>query len=42
LPAPAAPQTSTPETSEAEIAASMARISPERPINGHDKRTQRA
>ena len=28
-----------PATSEAEMAASMDRISPERPINGHDNRT---
>ena len=39
FPTPAAPQTTIPETSEAEMAASMVRISSERPINGHDKRT---
>ena len=42
LPTPAAPQTTIPETSEAEMAASIVRISSERPINGHDKRTPEA
>ena len=42
FPTPDAPQMRTPATSEAEIAASMVRISSERPINGHDNRTQRA
>ena len=42
LPTPAAPQTTIPETSEAKMAASIARISSERPINGHDNRTPKA
>jgi hypothetical protein len=42
LPTPAAPQIAIPETSEAEMAASMARISSERPVNGHDKPTPEA
>ena len=40
FPTPSAPQTSTPETSGAARAASMVRVSSERPINGHDNRTQ--
>jgi hypothetical protein len=42
FPTPAAPQTTIPETSEATMAASMVRISSERPINGHDKRIPKA
>jgi hypothetical protein len=38
----AAPLTTIPETPEAKIAASMRRISFERPINGHDTRTHRS
>jgi hypothetical protein len=41
LPTPAAPKTSTPETPEAEMAASMVRISSVRPINGHNNLTHR-
>ena len=40
FPTPAAPQTTIPPTSGAEIAASMARISALRPVSGHDRRTQ--
>ena len=39
LPTPSAPHTRMPETVEAEMAVSMDRSSPERPINGHDNRT---
>ena len=42
LPTPAAPQTTTPDTSEAEMAAWIARISSERPINGHGMRIPKA
>jgi hypothetical protein len=42
LPTPAGPRTTIPETSGAKMAASIARISSERPVNGHDKRTPRA
>ena len=39
LPTPATPETTTPEPSDASIAASIVRNCSERPINGHDKRT---
>jgi len=42
FPTPSAPQTRMPGTSEAEMAASMVRISSERPINGQDKRTYKS
>src|SRR6476659_5918122 len=42
FPTPSAPQRRMPGTSEAEIAASMVRISSERPINGQDKRTYKS
>ena len=42
FPTPAAPLTRIPATSGAEMAASMAAISSERPTNGHDKRTNGA
>jgi hypothetical protein len=41
FPTPAAPQITIPETSEAKMAASTARISSERPVNGHDRPTQK-
>ena len=42
LPTPAAPQTTIPDESESEIAASMSRCSFERPVNGHVNRTHTA
>ena len=39
FPTPAAPQMTIPERSEADIAASMSRISSERPVSGHVKST---
>ncbi|MDT5186318.1 MAG: hypothetical protein QOI29_4476, partial [Mycobacterium sp.] len=42
FPTPAAPQIRMPEASEAEMAASIVRISSERPINGNDKRTSKS
>ena len=42
LPTPAAPLTTIPEASEAKMAAPIAPISSERPINGQDKRTSKA
>ena len=42
FPTPAAPRTTMPETSEAEMAASIAPISTERPVNGHVNCTPRA
>jgi hypothetical protein len=42
FPTPAVPPTTIPETCAAKMAASMAPISPERPVNGHDKRTPKA
>src|SRR5277367_6729955 len=42
LPTPAAPYTTIPEASEAKMAASIAPISSERPINGHAKRTSKS
>jgi len=42
LPTPAAPETTIPAASGAERADSIALVSCERPVNGHDKRTLRA
>jgi hypothetical protein len=42
LPTPAAPWTTMPGAFEAEMAASIAPVSVERPVNGHDKRTPKA
>jgi hypothetical protein len=42
LPTPAAPDTTTPESRGAAIAASMCRISPDRPVSGHRTATPKA